>query len=179
MKIISSNRWGFGIHSPYIYSLISRVIYGKRSMAPHLRPSGMKLNRKEKMFLALADRLIRFYKPGLIVLAGRNDEFHRWIAHTHPDVQVVYLREPGRYIPEENHQFVIWAGLPETMPDIPCHLNNVCWIFRKDNRYCMDFLMNNLRISEKVSVTLDLHHAGIAIFNRDLQKENYEIRRFF
>jgi hypothetical protein len=178
MKIIGSNRWGCGIHSPYIYTLISRVIYGNEFRSP-LPPDTRKTSdRNVKRFLDITGRLIRFFKPGMIVITGQKEETNYLIAQICPDTPVIHTGEVNAYVPETNHEFVIWNEIPESIPEIPGPLYKSLWIFRKGHVHRMNFLMNELRFSEKVSVTLNLKHTAIVIFNQDLQKENFVIRRF-
>jgi hypothetical protein len=135
-------------------------------------------NRNDKRFLDLTDRLIRFFKPEMIVITGQKEETDLLIAQMVPDIPVLHIGEVSTYVPETNHEFVIWDEIPETIPEIPGPLYKSLWIFRKEHIRRMNYLMNELRFSEKVSVTLNLQHAGIVIFNQDLQKENFVIRRF-
>ncbi len=178
MKIIGSNRWGCGIHSPYIYSLVSHVIYGTEFRGPLPSDSSNKPGRKAKRFLDVTGRLIRFFKPGLIVITGQNEETDHLIAQMVSDIPVIHVHEANTYIPGNSHEFVIWNEFPETIPEIPDPVYKSLWIIRKDHVVRMNFLLDKLRFSEKVSVTLNLQHAGIVIFNQDLQKEDFVIRRF-
>jgi hypothetical protein len=177
MKVISSNRWGCGIHSPYVYSLVSRVIYGTEFRCQQQPAGWKKPKRSIRHYLDVTGRLIRFFRPELIVITGQKEESGHLVEKIFPDIPVLQVGEATTYVPESNHEFVIWDEIPDKIPQIPGPLYKSIWILRKGLGARMNFLMNELRFSEKVSVTLNLQHTGIVIFNKDLQKENFVIRR--
>jgi len=63
LTTIRSNRWGFGIHSPFVFDLVTRVIFGKPNPLRNRIPFPVIMNHREKRITEVVVRMIEFFRP--------------------------------------------------------------------------------------------------------------------
>ncbi|MBN1984992.1 MAG: hypothetical protein JW761_01745 [Prolixibacteraceae bacterium] len=63
MKTIRSNKKGFGIHSPFVYHLVTNVLFPEAGFYVFHEIEKLKLIKKEKSALKLLFRLIHYFQP--------------------------------------------------------------------------------------------------------------------
>ncbi len=179
MKVIRSNPWGFGIHSPYVYQLVTKVIFGKQSFSPKeksaLRGSGNGVWGKKNQLC----RLILDFEPDRIMLAGEGRL---------ADLlgSPLFQQFPYRPIfPEEisllgnEKEIVIFDDYYGTLFDIPDYQVPAIWVLFNLFDLNSKSLFNKLRNSQHVALTIEVNRMGIAIFNRNFKKQDFKILRWF
>ena len=73
MKRIRSNPYGFGIHSPYGYHLVARVLFGRSSLTATEKLLLSGHSRHERKTARRIVRLAGFLNPACVVLPSRDD----------------------------------------------------------------------------------------------------------
>ncbi len=179
MKIIRSNQWGTGIHSPYLYRLVTKVICGKEYHLPDSINTCMGINKRDLRRAKMIAGMISFFHPERVIFIGGDDVFRKLISESRPAGVDCYSPDSDQVHFEFRNEFVIWERFDGVLPELPDDPENLTWILSDIKNPEMRYLMDNLRNSEKVSVTLEVNHSGIIIFNKNLQKENFVIHRCF
>lgn len=179
MKIIRSNAWGTGIHSPYLYGFVTKVIYGKENPLHVIHYPSKTKHRKDLRTAGMVARMITFFKPGRVIFIGGGDVLWKLFSESGHVNGIIHFPDWDQAHFGFKNEFVIWENFDGTLPDLTDDLENSIWIFTNIENQKLRFLMNYFRNSEKVSVTLEVNHSGIIIFNKNLQKENFIIRRYF
>lgn len=179
MKIIRSNSWGAGIHSPFVYTLVASVIFSRNRFPAHSPSDTNGISSKEWERIRLIVRLIDFFRPSIITLIGGTPRFSTILSQLLPGKVFQYF--PANDDPEPGflEELVIWEEVPAAWPVIPASADHSCWIISDLKSRYGRILFEYLRNCEKVSVTLEFKQSGIAVFDKNLQKENYLIRRCF
>jgi hypothetical protein len=176
MKIIKSNPWGFGIHSPFIFYLVTKVIFGETDLYRQeiLFPPGMRY--REKLRIKLVSRLIHYFQPENIIM-GENCGFLPPLIEEQFQNSVISGKEK-REIPvaETYNQFVIGRVAGATVIG---KSGNSVWILPDlKSRECKELFIS-LQINPDITITIEANRTGIIIMNARYQKQNYIIRNWF
>jgi hypothetical protein len=177
IKLIHSNPWGFGIHSPYVFNLVTKVIFGERHC---FNPLSFSIRRNKKMkFRQMILRFIDFLKPDKIIIVGKSASAQPEFSNFAEKFQWIQLPELAG-IPEEcQSPLVIWHDAPANRDVRLTYQRGACWILNNCKDLKMKEFMIYLRNSEKVRVTIEVNNTGIVIFNENFQKQNYVICDWF
>lgn len=179
MKVIKSNPWGTGIHSPYVYHLVAKVIFGKKSAFREdfscCRQTGFGVAERIGWLFSLIDD----FQPDTLILAGEENRFD-------PSRCDLFNRFRFRQIYSDQlnwlgneKEFVIFDGLNCTLFDIPGYAVPAIWVLWDLHELEQSLLFTKLRNSQKVSLTIEVNRMGIVIFNRNFRKQDYQVRRWF
>lgn len=179
MKIIRSNPWGNGIHSPYLYGFVTKVLYGRDDSIPGSNNTCPGINKQDIKRAKMITRMISFFQPAKVVFIGEDGLLRKMISESGIAGRVCYFPDPDQVHLEFRDEFVIWERFDGVFPEFPDDPENSAWIFSNIKSQKMRYIMDYLRNSEKVSVTLEVNRSGIVIFNKNLQKENFVIHRCF
>jgi len=178
MKVIRSNPWGFGIHSPFVYHLVTRVIFGNGISLSEKVPGIFDTNRRLKRKAELILRLARYFDPEVIVLEEKNDDFTQYLRNLLSFKEIKTFAELTSQKAGTGLELVIGATSGFFQDAIPGNTGSAVWILTRLEDFEMRTLFNKLRLSKKVSLTTEVNKTGIVIFNHNFRKQNYVIRRF-
>lgn len=179
MKVIKSNPWGTGIHSPYVYHLVATVIFGKKSALQEdfscCRVTGFRVSER----IGHLFRLIDDFQPDTLILAGEGNRFD-------PSRCDLFMRFRFRQISSDEvkwlgneKEFVIFDDLKGTLFDIPRYTVPAMWVLWDLQKLEQSLFFTKLRNSQKVSLTIEVNRMGIVIFNQNFRKQDYQVRRWF
>lgn len=117
MKRIRSNPYGFGIHSPYGYHLVARVLFGKSSLTAIEKRLLSGHSRHERKTARRIVQLAVFFHPACVVLPMRDEPLvtllAEWLPLILPATPIGRGEDPGslqrqpgedRQVAPESHQ---------------------------------------------------------------------------
>lgn len=111
MKRIRSNPYGFGIHSPYGYHLVARVLFGKSSLTATEKRLLSGHSRPERKTARRIVRLAGFLNPACLVLPSRDEPLltllAEWLPLIMPATPIGRGVDPGapQRLPGDNPAF--------------------------------------------------------------------------
>ncbi len=188
MGIIHTNPYGFRIHSPYVYHLVARVLYGKKFLTPHQRAWLGTLKRRERNDTEKLLRLLLFFKPDHLRWQEEEPLLRRIIDAMGPSVAGgMDGGDTGEAQPyphggagERDCREMIVGSLPAHFPpELPEGKEPDCWILLQLRHLEMTDFFNTLRQSTKTTITIEVNNTGIVIFNPKFRKQNYFVREWF
>jgi hypothetical protein len=179
MKKIKSNRWGFGIHSPFVYKLVTKVIYGNTILPTRNCAFPVKTKSIDRWRSLLIVRLIIFLKPKMVMVSECvpcQPEIDQLYINTQTGNKSAYLK--GIHMKLQTNVYEKFVVSPE--PDISgIELSDhSVWIIPDTRRPGSKELFLSLQNNPCVSITLEVKGTGIVIHNSEYQKQNYLIRGF-
>jgi hypothetical protein len=176
MKLIRSNKKGFGIHSPSVFQLVTRVLFPRPDVDSFIKDKFFHENRVEEN-LKLIFRLLHFYQPSRFLYVGEAAESEPdFLKKAVPSAEFV-IQEPGQ---ERNDlgefSFVIFAGIiPIQEMTVTGKKSVWCVKIPKKNRKMADFFQS--LVSEPyVSVSIRLKEFGIILIDRNIPRHGYVIK---
>jgi len=174
MKIIRSNPWGFGIHSPFVYQLVTKVIFGKTdlSSAYFSLPGEIKSLNKRRIYQII--RLIRFFHPDEIIFTNVDESIKRIIRDKFRDDNV---QKAEKYRASGFYQ-KFFVGCDPSDPVKQIGEGSVLYFPDLKAMGCKDLFLT-LQNDPQITVTIEVNHTGLVIANRNYQKQNFYIRRWF
>lgn len=178
MKLIRSNKKGFGIHSPSVYHLVTQVLFpsGKESF---FEPLGkLSINKNEKEELMLVFGLLHFYQPSQVLYWGEpSDNELRILKKAAPSAEFV-VRDPKQTPPDDREfPFVVFAGGLTESPEIYYpEIKSVWWMKNLSKNQKMAEFFQSLFFDEKIQVTIRYKDFGIIIVDKKIPKQNYVIK---
>lgn len=180
-KIIKSNKWGRGIHSPFAYRLVTDVIFAPYPFYSFedIRKLASSAGTREE--LEIIFRLINFFQPENIWTVGEQDENIEKVCNwAKPGAALLTVpcvnntHENSIITPEEN-SFIIWNNYCALEPFNLNREQPLTFIIRKINDLKMEQLFEELKGKQGVSVTIELRNFGIVLINGKFQKQNFVI----
>ncbi len=182
-NLIKSNRYGKGIHSPFVYRLVTGVIYIPYDFYAfkEIREiSGDNLTFEE---FKIIFRLVNFFQPEAITMVGDDAGLSKTcllaksdiVISQHPDNKELHIKE------EEKTGNYNMAILTNACPGIVFEegVNQpMAFIIRNIKEAGLQQLFEELKKNMHVSVTIALQYLGIAVINDKFQKQNYVINKW-
>ena len=174
MKTIKSNKKGFHIHSPFVYELVTNVLFGDSANIDFAGTDILK--SAEQTQLNVLYRLLRyfnpqkvfFYKPLIAEIEQKlkgNIDFNFFYPETfESNLEETILNFPFAVLSES--VFNRLTHFPE---------NNSVWFIKKDSR-SGDSIFKNLPECENGRITIELKYSGIIIFNNKFYTQGYVIK---
>ena len=179
MKVTKSNPLGFGIHSPYVYHLVAKVIFGKKKSIPGNHPRCLFSGFGERERISQVLRLIDYFQPEIITLVGEGHGIKQSWCDSFQQLHCRNISSGEIKLSGIKKEFVIFDGFNGTLFEIPDYSDLSMWILFDLQPLELKALFNKLRNSKKVPLTIEVNRMGIVIFNRNLSKQDYHIRRWF
>jgi hypothetical protein len=175
MQIIYSNPWGFGIHSPFVYRLVTQGLSGKKSRLSDKIGLDWHLKFRQKRKLARLLSLIEFFRTNRIKVT---DE------HSFPGLQIMEILKKKSFFdytrkdkfPGISSRITLGIDLFQPLPEIS---GEDIWILTGlENRKTRE-QFRKMRLNPLVSISIETNYLGILIFNPSYQNQHYQIQSWF
>ncbi|MDR2910961.1 MAG: hypothetical protein LBV47_06320 [Bacteroidales bacterium] len=174
LKIVRSNKKGFRIHSPFIYELVTNVLY-KDHKNIYFKETDV-LQTAKQIQLNYLYRLLHYFHPEKVF-------FHKPLT-AETERELKYMLDSDFFYSEissdglyDNILTFPFAVLDELIFHRLTHFpeNNSVWFIEK-NLYSGNSIFQNLPKCEKGRITIELKYSGIIIFNNKFYTQEYLIR---
>ena len=174
MKIIKSNKKGFHIHSPFVYELVTNVLFGDSTNIDFVgtdilnSANQVQLNMLYKLLHYFNPQKVFFYKPLTVEIEQKlkgNIDFNFFYSETFESTfEETILNFP-------------FAVLSESVFYRLTHFaeNNSVWFIKKDS-HSGSSIFKNLPECENGRITIELKYSGIIIFNNKFFTQGYTIK---
>ena len=178
---IKSNKWGRRIHSPFVYRLVTEIIFSAYPYYSFDEIKKIALSSSENEELKILFRILNFFQPQLIKTVGEWDENVKKVCNfAIPDAPVkdvicVKKSQEKEVVSLEAHTFIIWNNYCCNVDFSFENKEPIVFVFRKIKDLQMRQLFENFQENKEVAVTIELRYFGIAIVNGKFQKQNYVI----
>ncbi len=185
------HRCGHGVHSPFAFHFITRVIYEKEAYYAYLeipallekriREEGLTWEQEPERINRLLFRIVNYACPEVIADMGPPSSAGSYMQAA---------RRQARYIPVADVRACALAA--ETVDMFYLHTGSVSdteiafrrclslttprslMVVRNIHRnQAMKFLWEQMKAEDKVGVTFDLYEVGVLFFDRSLVKQHY------
>lgn len=174
MKIIRSNKKGFRIHSPFVYELVTNVLYND---SKNIDFAGIGISQTAKQVqLNLLCRLLNYFNPEKVF-------FYRPLS-AEIEHKLKNMANSDFFYPvtlnddlEENIIAFPFVVLNEPIFNKLTHSpkNSSVWFITKDP--CSgSSIFQNLLECERGIITIELKYSGIVIFNNKFYTQGYIIK---
>lgn len=179
MDIIKSNRQGKGIHSPFVYRLVTNIIFAPYPYYSFIEIEKFSDNKRitdeyKKLF-----RLIHFIYPYRIQIIGNDYENLKKIcmlANKNICIEEIDTYQFKKESNNEDYMMRIWDSIVPKLVSLQAIRKPECWIIKGTGKRKLIDFFKLLRNKNKVQVTINLDQWGIAIFNDKFQYEDYVIK---
>lgn len=188
-------RKGFGVHSPFVFNLITKVI---EERCPYYCFYDIALSRKKQVLHnaiqprqgELLFRLTNYFQPSNILQIGPSQSLSAlYLTSYRTGLECVSLeKEYARLLPDilqemETLDFVFFNRTIEQnlyiglFYECSNHINNgTVFVCDGINASCeMKKTWKKICSDERVTVSVDLYSMGIVFFNRKLHKQDYKV----
>lgn len=177
MKVIASNKKGAGIHSPYIYRLVTTVLCDTFPYYAYEKSNGWALSPVETEQWKLFFRVVNFFQPDRIVVLG--EAGNQQVAFLSEACRKAVVERPAE--PDSGklsfcNELVVWTPDVLFYPEIPDEAGPAVWLVSNLHQPGAAAFFDFFRKQQKVTVTLDLQVAGMIIFSDKLQKQDFVIK---
>lgn len=177
MKIIRSNPLGFGIHSPFVYHLVTKVIFSPGNC---LLAFPFASEKKKAMFVRkMINRLTDYIHPEIIIIFGPKENLPIGFPEIEERFKCLYPSKLSDIAGNFKRSLFLINAVPENTEIHSVQSKEAYWILLNCNDLKMRQFLNNCKNSEKVSVTIEVFNTGIIIFSEIFQKQNYIILDWF
>jgi hypothetical protein len=175
MQIIYSNPWGFRIHSPYVFRLVTKGLSGKKSLSSDKIGQDWHLNFRQKKKLARLLSLIEFFRTNRITVTDQS---------SFPGFQIMEILKKGSFsdyngeykFPEISPRITLGVDPFQPLPEIS---GEDIWILTGlENRKTRE-QFRKMRLNPLVSISIETNYLGIMIFNSSFQNQHFHIRSWF
>lgn len=178
MKLIRSNKKGFGIHSPSVYHLVTQVLFPSGREIFFEQPETLPMNKNEKEELNLAFGLLHFYQPSQVLYWGEpSDNELRILKKAAPSAEFFVGDTKQKTADAREFPFVVFAGGLTEGPEIYYpEIKSVWWMKNLSKNQKMADFFQSLFFDEKIQITIKYKDFGIIIVDKKIPKQNYVIK---
>ncbi|WP_310594495.1 hypothetical protein [Flavobacterium sp.] len=169
-----------GVHSPFIFLLLTQCFYNKKIKLPAATLSQYKGANSKKSRLLYT--IIQYFSPKSILIIGPTTFEKEVIALANPkstiDIDIVIDIDNAIYnciyFSSNNYS----AITPETIEQLVLTIeNDSFWILEDIHaNAASEMLWQTLKQNPKVTVTIDTYHFGLVFFRREQVEEHFIIR---
>ena len=172
MKLIRSNKKGFGIHSPFVYRLVTRVLFPDAQFYIFSEIDKLKTSPYEKEELKLIFRLLNFFQPPEILYFGNPTEKEFEILSKSVQELIFYHFNTKSEFQKRNNEllknvsFVVYSeDILENDFDLP--ENNSVWIVKNIHKNEeLNRFFQTLLIPETGVISIEYKNFAIVIFDK-------------
>ena len=179
MKTIRSNKKGFGIHSPFVYHLVTEVLFSFPDFYAFKEIDHLNIKTYEKQRLRILFRLLSHFQPEKIMLVGEMSENDILIlkkAVSDNEVEIVNVLTNDAEFQQflKYYPFVIFEKYPDL--ELKNSDMNSVWFIKKNNSNKIPGQTFQLMRNGYGIVTIKLHHSEIIIFDKRFPDQDYVIK---
>lgn len=178
-----------GIHSPFVYKLIDRVIYDYgdqkvyREIEKNLRkqhPDKSVINTLPLKFYRLLYRFAVYFKPNQVLFADDEDHIIQFIINR--AVSEVQFIEQGSFGDSYRADMILADALKHNTVD---HIEKMRPAIHDDTVVIFTNIHRNapakqawerLKLIQQVKVTIDLYFIGLVFFKPGMSKQDFRVR---
>lgn len=160
LKFLLKSTNQHGVHSPFVYSLVTQCFYKKRKYKPYGN-----WNKKQRLLY----RIIQYFQPQTLLEVSENsvlDVFNLGLPiHT----------EVGNH----SYDFVYFdkSSLQDFEQLLPTQQNDSIWVINHIYKtQKAQQIWQTIKENPRVTVTVDTYHYGLVFFRKEQQKEHFVIR---
>lgn len=181
MKLINTNKKGFGVHSPKIFSLITDIIFPDAGFYDFERIRKIFLDNYEQEIILIIYRLLNFFQPEVLCFFGNFDEKELTIYRSFAknSYQISEHKNGLNNYPEQINRanFIVLGKLPHnySLPELTDEAKIICIKYLEENTETLNFFQKAV-IDEKNQITIKFRKFGIIIVDKKYQKQNYVIK---
>ena len=188
LKYLFVSKTKHGVHSPFVFELVTKVIDVKTDLHEFLLNEQLKLKgKKNKKYLKLLVRLCQHFQPkNILEISSHTLEKSNLLAKINPQSKLFYVQNNN--IKQDHKLKVIDLVLIRsninsinTIRDIQLglkyiHNDSFLIIENIHKTKKMESVWSKIITHNKVSVSIDLFQIGIIFFRKEQVKENFIIR---
>ena len=182
MKLIRTNKKGFGVHSPFVYRLISDVLFAEGEFYAFQDIQKLKLKNTDKEIIQLIFRLLNNFQTQHVLFVGRpiNNEIDLYehasgkkLRHFKADAE-----ENENFTAEfKNADFIILNDFENiSLMDLALHEKKVICAKNLDESESMSIFFKTLSADKNVQLSIKYKNFGIIIVDDKIPKQNYVIK---
>ncbi len=159
----SSNQ--HGVHSPFVYQLITTCFYAKNNIYPQCKSQKTVLNVKEKQFLW---RVLTYIQPSEII----DWSVHKDLENLPTQKFTNTKNKTMQYFGNNIAMAAIMLDDKETLIE-----NDDIWIVNKMQENKNNYIIwESLKSNSRVTVTIDVYFFGLIFFRKEQPQQNFKIR---
>ena len=188
LKYLFVSKTKHGVHSPFVFELVTKVIDVKTDLHEYLLNEQLKLKgKKNKKYLKLLVRLCQYFQPkNILEISSHTLEKSNLLAKINPQSKLFYVQNNN--IKQDHKLKVIDLVLIRsninsinTIRDIELglkyiHNDSFLIIENIHKTKKMESVWSKIITHNKVSVSIDLFQIGIILFRKEQVKEKFIIR---
>jgi hypothetical protein len=154
-----------GVHSPFVYQLITTCFYAKNSIYPQWKNQKTALNVKEKQFLW---RFLTYIQPSEIIDWSIHKDLENLPTQKFTDTKNKKIQYFGNNIA----MAATMLYKKETFIE-----NDDIWIVNKMHKNKTNYMIwNALKSNSRVMVTVDVYFFGLIFFRKEQAQQHFKIR---
>jgi len=181
MNTIKSNKEGKNIHSPFVYRLVANVLFAPYPFYAFQEIDKFTISRQENDNLKKYFRLINHFNVDTVIEVGtENQNLKEACRLAHSDIQFKQLEkinDTAQKKGNKDYSRLLIFHNTHLADDLPVFPDNAeIWIFEKEEKKKEIPIFTELKSKKKVQLTIELSYLSIAIFNKNMDKQNYVIK---
>lgn len=181
MKLIRSNKKGFGIHSAFVYRLVTSVLFPQANFYIFDEIDALKTDSDEKDSIKLIFRLLNYFQPNEILYCGKPENNELMILKKSDSNLVINeMKSVSDFQGKESvFQTAAFTVFSENIfqNEILFPENNSIWFIKKVNKKEeLNRFFQTLLKTESSNITIQLKSGAIVIFDKKFHNQNYVIK---
>jgi hypothetical protein len=180
LKIIRSNKKGHRIHSPFVYRLVTSVLFGNTVFSAIEKSEDFKIDKVEKLWLTLLFRLLNEFQPEKIIcMAEISENIIQLMKNTFAGTEFIFPETKNKgeiQTAISTYPFVI-ADENSFQPDFKFKQNSVWFIKKNNKRGKSGQFFQTLPELENGRITIELTNAVIVIVDNKFPSQDYVIKQ--
>lgn len=171
MKFRFFHRYGFGIQSPWAYSLVRNVLFEpmRYYAFDDLQQKYPQLGRAERCRCEQLYRIVLEQKPHLIFMLGTCPQHVQDYLRTTAAIAL----QPSGKLSRIGSGEMVYVGSDAIMPSLPAEISDDALVIVDDIRRSNRLLWQQLLLHERVTAVFDIRHRGLLYFDSKRIRQNY------